>query len=75
MDKKNVWVSKTSDGKWSVKKEGNEKSSGKFDTQKQAEGRGRDLAKKEKSELIVKNKEGKIRKKDSFGNDDFPPKG
>jgi len=30
--------------------------------------------KKSKSELIIQNTEGKIRSKDSYGNDPYPPK-
>lgn len=54
---------------WAAKKEGNQKASKVFDTKKEAEQAGRELAKSEKSELIIHNKDGKISGKDSGGND------
>lgn len=70
MSKKNVHVTHRKDEKkWAVKKEGNEKASALFDTKKEAEEFGREQAKKEKSELVIHNKDGKISDKDSFGND------
>lgn len=70
MTKKNVHVThRKDDGKWQVKKEGNEKASKLVDTKKEAEKVGRELAKKEKSELVIHNKDGKISDKDSFGNE------
>lgn len=44
-------------------------------TQKEAIQVGRTLAKESKAELVIHGKDGKIRKKDSFGNDPNPPKG
>jgi hypothetical protein len=44
-------------------------------TQKMAASLGRALAKLTKTELVVHGKDGKIRRKDSFGNDPCPPKG
>lgn len=70
---KNVWIVKHADG-WAVKKEGNKRASKVTDTQKEAIKVGKDQAKSEKSELIVQGEDGKIRQKDSFGNDPNPPK-
>lgn len=44
-------------------------------TQKEAIDRGRELAKAEESELVIQGKDGKIRQKDSFGNDPPTSKG
>ena len=71
--KKNVHVVKRSDG-WAVKKEGNKKASSVHKTQQQAIDVGRDAAKNEKSELVIHKRDGKIRDKDSYGNDPFPPR-
>lgn len=73
---KNVIVGphKGGDG-WQVKKAGNSKASAVTPTKKQAVDRGRELAKSEKSELIVQNKDGKIGQKDSHGNDPRNVKG
>lgn len=65
------WVSKRPEGDWALQREGAKRASGLFDRQGDAIRRGKALAKKARSELIVKNGEGRIRSKDSFGND--PP--
>jgi len=41
---------------------------------KEAIRRGKELAQREGSELIIHGKDGKIRDKDSYGNDPFPPR-
>ncbi|WP_312194024.1 DUF2188 domain-containing protein [Exiguobacterium sp.] len=33
------------------------------------------MAKSQKTELVIHNKEGQIREKDSYGHDPFPPRG
>ncbi|MCK5538092.1 MAG: DUF2188 domain-containing protein [Bacteroidales bacterium] len=68
-------VPNSSKGGWDVKQSGSQKSSGHFDTKKEAEKRGRDLSKKQSTELVIHNKDGKISRKDSHGNDPHPPKG
>nr|DAF02539.1 MAG TPA: protein of unknown function (DUF5633) [Caudoviricetes sp.]DAM74360.1 MAG TPA: protein of unknown function (DUF5633) [Caudoviricetes sp.]DAX70224.1 MAG TPA: protein of unknown function (DUF5633) [Caudoviricetes sp.] len=62
------------DDKWQVKGEGNEKATKTFDTQKEATGYARTIAKNQKSEVVIHDKNGKIRDKDSYGNDPCPPK-
>lgn len=54
---------------WAVKGEGNKKNTKIVPTQKQAIDIARVIAKNQQSELVIHNKEGKIRDKDSFGND------
>ena len=44
-------------------------------TQAEAIDRARELARSQKAELIVHGKDGKIRARDSYGNDPFPPRG
>lgn len=44
-------------------------------TQKEAIEAGKAIAQNQKSELIIQGKDNKIREKNSYGNDDFPPKG
>lgn len=44
------------------------------ETQKEAIERGREIAKNEGSELVIHGRDGKIRDKDSYGKDPFPPK-
>jgi hypothetical protein len=73
MGKKNQWVIRHGDN-WAVKGEGNSKVTKITKTQKEAINIGKSIAKNQKSELIIQNTEGKIRSKDSHGNDPCPPK-
>jgi len=73
MAKKNQWVIKYGDI-WAVKGEGNKRATKVTETQKEAIDIAREIAKNQKSELYVQNREGKIRSKDSYGNDPCPPK-
>jgi hypothetical protein len=71
------WVSprETPQGmKWVVQGEGNTKATKLFDTQHEAEKYARQIAKNQKSELIIQRPDGRIRSKDSYGNDPLPPK-
>ena len=70
---KNQWVVRHGD-KWSVKGEGNKRATKVTDTQKQAINVAKEIAQNQKSELIIQGRDGKIRSKDSYGNDPYPPK-
>jgi hypothetical protein len=72
--KENIWVTQHPDGGCQKKKENSERSSGKYPTQKEAINSAVEQAKKEGVEVIVQGKDGKIRSKDSYGNDPNPPK-
>lgn len=74
MTKKNQHIVPHNDG-WAVKGAGNSKATATFDTQKAAIDAGREIAKNQQSELLVHNRQGQIRERDSYGNDPFPPKG
>jgi len=63
------------DGGWQVQGEGNERATLRTDTQQEAIDRGREIARNQNSELIIHGRNGKIRDRDSYGNDPFPPKG
>ena len=73
MAKKNQWVTKHSKG-WAIKGEGNKRATKVTKTQKEAIDLGKQIAKNQKSELIIQNTKGEIRSKDSYGNDPCPPK-
>lgn len=60
--------------KWSVKGAGNKKSTKTVDTQKEAIEIAKQIAKNQKTEVVIHGKNGKIRDKDSYGNDPNPPK-
>lgn len=70
---KNQWVTTRGD-KWAVVGEGNNKATSLHDTQKDAIQAARDIAINQKSELIIQGKDSKIREKNSYGKDDYPPK-
>ncbi len=61
--------------KWSVRRAGASKASGVFATQKEAIRKAREIAKKQKTELYIHGRDGRIRDRDSYGNDPHPPKG
>ncbi|MFD1064323.1 DUF2188 domain-containing protein [Winogradskyella litorisediminis] len=64
-----------SEGGWDSKKGGAKRASKHFETKKDAVDYSRELSKKQKTELVIHKKDGKIQRKDSHGNDKFPPKG
>lgn len=75
MSKKNKHVVKNRDGSWGVKTEGASRNAKNFSSQKAAINHGIKSAKKSKSELLIHGKNGKIRERNSYGNDPNPPKG
>jgi hypothetical protein len=62
-------------GGWDIKKGGSDRSSGHYDTKKQAIDKAREISRNQKTELKIHNKNGKISQSDSHGNDPHPPKG
>ncbi len=71
---KNQWVVKHGD-KWGVRGEGNDRLTSTHDTQREAFERAREIARKQRSEVIIQGEDGKIRERNSYGNDPFPPRG
>jgi hypothetical protein len=71
---KNQFVVPVGD-KWGVKGVGNSKYTKITNTQSEAINVARKIARNEQSELVILGKNGRIRQKDSYGNDNFPPKG
>ncbi len=74
MSRKTHHVVPNSDGGWDVKKGGAERSSGHFDRKQDAVDRAREISRNQSSELIIHNRNGRISKTDSHGNDPCPPK-
>lgn len=62
-------------GEWAVKGAGNQKATSVHNTQQQAVDAAREIARNQQSELVIHRPDGRIREKDSYGNDPFPPKG
>jgi len=59
---------------WQVIGAGNDKATKLFNTQKNAILYGKTIAQNQSSELFIHGKNGKIRDRDSYGNDPCPPK-
>jgi hypothetical protein len=74
MSKKNQHVVKRDEG-WAVRGEGNSRDTSHHSTQEQARQAARDIAQNQKSEVLIHGRDGRIRDKDSYGNDPFPPRG
>lgn len=73
MAKKNVHVTHREEG-WAVKSENTKRAEGIYDTQADAIERAREIAKNNRSELVIHDRNNLIRDKDSYGNDPYPPK-
>ena len=65
---KNVWVGPHPKG-WQVKQEGNKRASHIVPTQGEGIDKGRPIAEKNHSELVIQRPNGQIRDKDSHGNE------
>jgi len=60
---------------WAVRGEGNSKDTSVHGTQAEAAERAREIARNQQSEVLIHGRDGKIRERDSYGNDPNPPKG
>lgn len=70
---KNQHVVPGSDG-WGVRGEKNSRLTSIHQTQAEAIERAREIAINQESEVVIHGRDGKIRDKDSYGNDPCPPK-
>lgn len=71
---KNQHVVKRDDG-WAVRGAGNTKDTSHHDTQEQARQHAREIAINQRSEVVIHDRHGQIRDKDSYGKDPNPPRG
>ena len=62
-------------GKWSVRTAGASRTSGTFETQKEAVAVARERAIYHSTELYIHGEDGRIRDRRTFGKDPHPPKG
>lgn len=62
-------------GQWAVKGEGNNRATKVTSTQKGAIEIAKEIAKNNNSELVIHRPDGRIREKNSYGSDPFPPEG
>jgi uncharacterized protein YdaT len=59
---------------WAVRGAGNSRDTSHHPTQAEAIGAAREIARNQGSEVVIHRPDGRIRDKDSYGNDPFPPK-
>jgi hypothetical protein len=71
--KKDVHVVPHKDG-WATKTEGASRAGGVYDTQREAIGRARGQAIRERVEVVIHGQNGRIRDSDSYGRDPMPPR-
>ncbi|MGE4234546.1 MAG: DUF2188 domain-containing protein [Bacteriovoracia bacterium] len=74
MSKNQHIVPNGNDG-WGVRGEGNQRLTVRTETQAEAIAIGREIAQNQGSELLIHGANGRIRERNSYGNDPFPPKG
>ena len=72
---KNQHVTPHPEGGWQVKSAGNQRATVRTETQRQAISIAKQIAKSQQSELFIHRQDGRIRGRNSYGNDPFPPKG
>ncbi|MBO4123197.1 DUF2188 domain-containing protein [Cupriavidus gilardii] len=65
----NVHVVPTDGGKWTVQIEGTDGTGPTYDTQQEAIASGTEAAQQAKVELLIHGADGRIRERNSFGND------
>ncbi len=67
-------VTRRTDGNWQHKGDGNQRASRVTRTQKESIDSAKRVAQREKSEVVIHGRDGKIRSKDSYGRDPNPPR-
>ncbi|MXW41854.1 MAG: DUF2188 domain-containing protein [Acidimicrobiia bacterium] len=60
---------------WANRREGSDRINRVYSTKKEAQQAGRAIAQRESTEHLIHNKDGKIKKRNSYGNDPHPPMG
>ena len=60
---------------WAVKPAGGQRASSVHETQAEAIEQGREIARNQQSELLIHGRDGRIRERNSYGGDPFPPEG
>lgn len=72
---RNQHVTPHKDGGWQVKGAGNSRATARTQTQAEAIEKARNIAINKNSEVVIHGQNGRIREKNSYGNDLYPPKG
>ena len=68
-------VTKHPEGGWQVHAAGSYRATKRTKTQAEAYSIARSIAINQKAEVVVHGRDGRIRAKDSYGHDPFPPRG
>lgn len=74
MSKKNQHVVPHPRG-WAIKAAGNAQATSVHRTQQEAIEAARDIAIKQRSEMLIHGRNGQIRERNTYGEDPYPPKG
>ncbi len=72
---KDYWTQKREDGKWESKREGASRASKVTATQAESWAYSKEKAKETGGEAFLKRRDGKIRGRNTYGKDPYPPKG
>lgn len=70
----NIHVVPRNEG-WVVRKEGSTRATSVHSTQREAVDAARKIAQHKNGELVIHGRDGRIRDRDSYGSDPFPPRG
>ncbi len=70
----NPHVVRHPEGGWAVRREGSARVSSRHTTQQEAISSAIDLAKAIRGEVVIHDRSGRIRDRDSYGNDPCPPR-
>lgn len=73
--RKEIHVTKGQDGSWRVKQPDNQRASKICNTQAEAREVARGIAKNNGLEMVVHGVDGRIREKNTYRKDPFPPRG
>ncbi len=74
-NEKNYWTQKRPDGQWESKREGATRASSVSSTQAEAWEKSKDFARERGGEAYLKGENGRIRERNTYGKDPYPPKG
>lgn len=62
-------------GGWAVRGAGNSRDTKRFPTQEAAIRAATEIARNKRSEVLIHGRDGRIRERNSYGKDPFPPRG
>lgn len=62
-------------GNWAVRGAGNKRDTSVHETQQEAFEAAREIARNQRSEVFLHNRQGQIRERNTYGDDPHPPKG